>query len=174
MPVTSLPEDCPDIPHIVLPFESLSSFWREVTWVSLYCALDPAPVALAACFSLDAETVFTSPVILLVLGRAFLPSQLTGFLHGEQNIHPRLQGICLSQLTREQSLLWLTLGRSIKFTSPIQLFAKVTSDLFMSRVAVFSNDRIPVSSATSYHMDKLAIQRPKSLAKDSFKKTRAS
>lgn len=113
------------------------------------------------------------PWFSLSWGEHSSPSQLTGFLHGEQNIHP-LSKESVSLSWPASSPFLTDSGRSYKIHFSIQLLPKWTSDLFMSRVAVFSNDRIPVSSATSYHMDKLAIQRPKSLAKDSFKKTRAS
>ena len=113
------------------------------------------------------------PWFSLSWGEHSSPSQLTGFLHGEQNIHP-LSKDSVSLSWPASSPFLTDSGRSYKIHFSIQLLPKWTSDLFMSRVAVFSNDRIPVSSATSYHMDKLAIQRPKSLAKDSFKKTRAS
>ena len=129
-------------------------------------------MALAACSS-GAETVFTLPMILLVLGRAFL-SQPADRLSSWRTEHSSsLQGVCLSQLTRKQSFLTDS-GRSYKIHFSFQLLPKWTSNLFMPRVAVFSNNHIPIFSATSYHMDKLEIQRPKSLPKDSFKKTRAS
>ena len=100
------------------------------------------------------------PWLSLSLGEHTSPSQLTSFLHGKQNIHPpSKESVSLSWPSSSPFLTdsW----RSYKIHISFQLLLKWNWDVFMPRMAIFSDGRLSISymylQQQVNYIDKLAI-----------------